>query len=63
MRAVLRWLLGVLFRVRVEGDLSALRSERALIVANHDSLLDAAMLGLFLPGAMIEVEMIAHLEG
>jgi acyl-[acyl-carrier-protein]-phospholipid O-acyltransferase / long-chain-fatty-acid--[acyl-carrier-protein] ligase len=40
----------MLFRVRVEGDTTPLGSGRTLIVANHDSLLDAVMLGLFLPG-------------
>lgn len=49
MRFFLRWILGVLFRVRVAGDATPLRSGRVLIVANHDSLLDAVILGLFLP--------------
>jgi acyl-[acyl-carrier-protein]-phospholipid O-acyltransferase/long-chain-fatty-acid--[acyl-carrier-protein] ligase len=50
MRMLLRWLLGRLFRVRVEGDAAVLRRGRALVVANHDSLIDGVMLGLFLPG-------------
>lgn len=55
MRAVLRWLLGMLFRVRVEGNTSVLRAGRALVIANHDSLLDGALLGLFLPGEPVVV--------
>ena len=40
----------MLLRVRVEGDLGALEGGRKLVVANHDSLFDGALLGLFLPG-------------
>jgi acyl-[acyl-carrier-protein]-phospholipid O-acyltransferase/long-chain-fatty-acid--[acyl-carrier-protein] ligase len=36
--------------VRLEGDVSQLRGDRVLVVANHDSTLDGALLGLFLPG-------------
>src|SRR5262245_7251706 len=50
MRGLFRFLLGALFRVRVEGDTAPLESGRTLIVINHDSLLDAAIVGLFLPG-------------
>ena len=35
--------------MRVEGDASQLRDGRVLIVANHDSMLDGLLLGLFLP--------------
>jgi acyl-[acyl-carrier-protein]-phospholipid O-acyltransferase/long-chain-fatty-acid--[acyl-carrier-protein] ligase len=45
----LRLLLKLAFRVRVEGDAAALHTGRRLIVANHDSLLDGVLLGLFLP--------------
>jgi len=55
MRFFLRWILGMLFRVRVEGDAAALRSGRVLIVANHDSSLDAVILGLFLPAEVTVV--------
>jgi acyl-[acyl-carrier-protein]-phospholipid O-acyltransferase/long-chain-fatty-acid--[acyl-carrier-protein] ligase len=48
----LRFILRALFRVRVEGDLTQLQSGRVLIVANHDSELDGALLGLFLPGGV-----------
>lgn len=44
-----RFALGLLFRVRVEGRVDELRSGRTLMVANHDSVLDGALLGLFLP--------------
>ncbi len=44
-----RLILGALYRVRVEGDASQLRGGRVLIVANHDSVLDGLLLGLFLP--------------
>jgi acyl-[acyl-carrier-protein]-phospholipid O-acyltransferase/long-chain-fatty-acid--[acyl-carrier-protein] ligase len=44
-----RLLLRLWYRVRVEGDASPLHEGRTLIVANHDSALDAVLLGLFLP--------------
>ncbi len=50
MRAFLRFLLGMLFRVRVTGHASQLGRGRPLVVANHDSLLDALLVALFLPG-------------
>jgi acyl-[acyl-carrier-protein]-phospholipid O-acyltransferase/long-chain-fatty-acid--[acyl-carrier-protein] ligase len=49
MRALLKLLFRILLRVRIRGDLSSLCAGRALVVANHDSLIDAAVLGLFLP--------------
>jgi acyl-[acyl-carrier-protein]-phospholipid O-acyltransferase/long-chain-fatty-acid--[acyl-carrier-protein] ligase len=50
-RALLRWVLRLLLRVRVEGDTQQLLRGRPLIVANHDSLLDGVLIGLFLPGS------------
>ncbi len=44
-----RSIIGALYHVRVEGDDSQLRGGRVLIVANHDSMLDGLLLGLFLP--------------
>lgn len=50
MSAVFLFLLQVLFRVQVVGDLASFhRSERLLIVSNHRSRLDALLLALFLP--------------
>ena len=46
----LRFVLRVLLRVRVTGEIAALDSGRTLVVANHDSLLDGALIGFFLPG-------------
>ncbi|HEY0338834.1 MAG TPA: 1-acyl-sn-glycerol-3-phosphate acyltransferase, partial [Burkholderiales bacterium] len=59
----MRWLLRILLRVRVEGDLAALQSGRRLVVANHDSLLDGVLLALFLPGlstVVITAEALRH---
>ncbi len=50
IRTLLRLLLRALLRVRLEGDLAGLENGRRLVVANHDSLFDGVLLGLFLPG-------------
>ncbi len=49
MRSVLKFIFRVLFRVRVLGDCSPLGAGAGLAIANHDSLLDGIVLGLFLP--------------
>jgi acyl-[acyl-carrier-protein]-phospholipid O-acyltransferase/long-chain-fatty-acid--[acyl-carrier-protein] ligase len=49
IRSVLRLIAKILFRVRVLGDLSHFQADRLLIVANHESLIDGLLLGLFLP--------------
>ncbi|MFH1159059.1 MAG: AMP-binding protein [Pseudomonadota bacterium] len=50
MKSVIRWMLKKLYNVKVEG-LENLKEagERVLIVANHLSFLDAALLAAFLP--------------
>jgi len=45
LRVVCRWL----FRIEVHGRFEALRAERLLIIANHESFLDGLLLGLYLP--------------
>jgi len=57
IRAVLRLLARLLFRVRLQGDPAVLRAERLLVVANHESFLDGLLLGLFLP---IEPVFVVH---
>lgn len=44
-----RFLFHLLWRVQLRGDLSGLRKEKVLIVPNHASFLDGALLALFLP--------------
>jgi acyl-[acyl-carrier-protein]-phospholipid O-acyltransferase/long-chain-fatty-acid--[acyl-carrier-protein] ligase len=55
IRTLLRWFTRALLRVSVVGDLAALQGGRKLVVANHDSLFDGVLLGLFLPGAPVVV--------
>ena len=49
VRFVLRTILRPLFRVQLTGDPQEFANERTLIVANHESFLDGALLGSFLP--------------
>ena len=49
IHAIWRAILRVVFRVRVDGDVRVLEGGHRLVVANHDSLLDGVLLGLFLP--------------
>ena len=63
MRPLLRWLVRVLMRVEVRGDLRVLRNGRSLVVANHASLFDGVLLGLFLPGrptVVVTAEALGH---
>ena len=46
---LLRCILRPLFRVELSGDSKAFVHERTLIVANHESFMDGALLGSFLP--------------
>ena len=48
LKTVLRGLAGLLFRVRVHGELPP-QPPRLLIIGNHESLLDGLLLGLYLP--------------
>ena len=50
LRALLKLVLGLLFRVRVTGHGGQLTRGRPLVVANHDSLLDTLLIALFVPG-------------
>ena len=49
LKSIIRALLRLLFRVRVEGPLANFSQPRLLIVANHQSFLDGLILGVFLP--------------
>lgn len=49
IRLVLKNLLQLLFRVRVSGLDKNIDTRKLLIIANHESLLDGLLLGLFLP--------------
>lgn len=48
-KAMLRAVLKLAFRVRVQGDLRDARRAPLLVIANHESFLDGVMLALFLP--------------
>lgn len=50
LRALLKLLLGLLFRVTLTGHGSQLTRGRPLVLANFDSLLDPLLAALFLPG-------------
>lgn len=57
LRYLLRVLFQVLFRVRIQGEITSLAAQRLLVIANHESLLDGVLLGLFLP---IEPVFVVH---
>ncbi|MDD3609290.1 MAG: bifunctional acyl-ACP--phospholipid O-acyltransferase/long-chain-fatty-acid--ACP ligase [Halothiobacillaceae bacterium] len=49
VRTLLKPVMRILFRVRIEGTFDAMQAERLIIIANHESYLDGLLLGLFLP--------------
>lgn len=55
VRTMLRWVMRLLFRVSVVGDVRQFDANRLLIIANHESFLDGLLLGLFLPVAPVFV--------
>jgi len=59
VKLILRAVLRPLFRVQVSGDRSVLANGRTLIVANHESFLDGALLGAFLP---IDAVFVVHAQ-
>ena len=59
LKSIVRALLKVLFRVRVEGDASHFSQPRLLIIANHQSFLDGLILGAFLP---VDPVFVVHTE-
>jgi acyl-[acyl-carrier-protein]-phospholipid O-acyltransferase/long-chain-fatty-acid--[acyl-carrier-protein] ligase len=49
VRAFLKAIFSVLFRVRVSGLSKDIDTRKLLVIANHESFLDGLLLGLFLP--------------
>ena len=49
LKAFVRLVCRLLFRVEVHGDPSVLDNPRTLVIANHESFLDGPLLALFLP--------------
>ena len=59
LKPLIRAILKVAFRVRVEGSASHFAAPRLLIIANHQSLLDGVILGAFLP---VDPVFVVHTE-
>jgi acyl-[acyl-carrier-protein]-phospholipid O-acyltransferase/long-chain-fatty-acid--[acyl-carrier-protein] ligase len=55
MRTIIKVVLSLLFRVTVRGDAAILSSGKTLVLANHDSWLDGALLGFFLARTCVVV--------
>ncbi len=48
-RLLIKWILKVLYRVKVEGSVPDKLPERLVVISNHQSFLDAFVVGAFLP--------------
>jgi len=59
LKTLLRFLATLLYRVDVRLHNAQFKHEKTLIVANHESLLDGLLLGLFLP---LEATFVVHTE-
>ncbi len=59
VKALLRLLCRILFRIEVHGDPSVLENPRTLVIANHESFLDGPLLALFLP---LESTFVVHCQ-
>jgi acyl-[acyl-carrier-protein]-phospholipid O-acyltransferase/long-chain-fatty-acid--[acyl-carrier-protein] ligase len=49
LKAVLRLLCKIVFRVEVHGRANSFEARKLLVIANHESFLDGLLIGLFLP--------------
>lgn len=49
LKAILRLLCRVMFRVEIRGRADQAESRKLLVIANHESFLDGLLIGLFLP--------------
>ena len=57
LKAFLRVVTRVLFRVTLRGEVASFENPRTLIIANHESFLDGLLLALFLP---VEAVFVVH---
>ncbi len=49
LRIILRPIMRLLYRIKVEGHFDTQGSSRVVIIANHESFIDGLLIGLFLP--------------
>jgi acyl-[acyl-carrier-protein]-phospholipid O-acyltransferase/long-chain-fatty-acid--[acyl-carrier-protein] ligase len=49
LKTILKSVFSLLFRIHVKGNMSRPDAKKLLVIANHESLLDGFLLGLFLP--------------
>jgi acyl-[acyl-carrier-protein]-phospholipid O-acyltransferase/long-chain-fatty-acid--[acyl-carrier-protein] ligase len=57
LKILLRLICRILFRIDIRGRINIPKSGKLLVIANHESLLDGLLLGLFLP---IRVTFLVH---